>query len=63
MTLRELVQEHPDWLDYEMVIYRSDGEYEYVGQSASVYDAPEWEDVPNEDARETGKTLIVFSGN
>ena len=37
MTLRQLVEQHPDWLDYEMAIYRVDGEYDYVGQSGAVY--------------------------
>ncbi len=52
MTLRELVEQHPDWMDHEMVVFDS-GEEHYVGQSGMVY--------LGKDDRD--KEVVVFSGD
>jgi hypothetical protein len=57
MTLRELVEKHPDWLDYEMAIYREDGELDYVGASGDVYVNDAYDD-EGDIAR-----VVIFSGN
>lgn len=36
MTLKELYEQHPEWHDLELVVYR-DGDYDWVGRSADVY--------------------------
>lgn len=52
MTLQELYDKHPEWRQFEMVVYGQDG-YEYVGDSGSVYLDEDSASVP----------LIVFTGN
>ncbi len=37
MTLRELVAQHPEWLDLDLCILRGDGELDFVGAAGSVY--------------------------
>jgi hypothetical protein len=66
MTLRELVDRHPDWLDFDIVVYRSDGQYDYVGDhsgvpngAGSVYLDEEGSDP----LRPEGPSLVVFAGN
>ena len=62
MTLRELVDQHPDWLDNDIVV-GSDGYYHYVGASGDVYLDYEYKDSENGDAKKTGRKIIVFVGN
>lgn len=52
MTLRELVEQHPDWLDLEMAVL-TNTDLEFVGASATVY-----KDVDDDD-----NDIIVFTGN
>jgi hypothetical protein len=52
MTLKQLIEEHPDWLNYELVVYCPDGHYDYVGAAGDVY-------IGNDN----GKAVIVFSAN
>lgn len=52
MTLRELVDQHPEWLDLELTVYSNSGELDFVGGSGNVY----------EDTYQ-GETVIVFTGN
>ena len=58
VTLRQLMEEHPDWLDIPLAVYAPDGIYHYVGASGDVYLA---EDDSEEDLED--KRVIVFSGN
>lgn len=37
MTLREMIEQHPEWADLDVVLYTDSGDYEYVGASAGVY--------------------------
>ncbi len=52
-TLREIVAEHPEWLDLEIVVYQSNGDYAFVGASGTVY---------VDDAMEPNP-VVVFAGN
>jgi len=58
MTLRELIEEHPEWADLPIVIYNVCGEYEYVGGSASVY-----EHIDDDWDAENPPKVLVFAGN
>lgn len=52
-TLRDIIQEHPEWLDIPIGIYTESGEYDYVGARGFVY----------EGEGEDGKPVVVFSAN
>lgn len=53
-TLRSLIEQHPEWADLPIVVYREDGSYDWVGHSGDVYtDKDEDEDA----------TVLVFAGN
>ena len=43
-TLRRLMEEHPEWADLPIVVYREEGGYDWVGSSGDVYDATTEED-------------------
>jgi hypothetical protein len=65
-SLRDILRLHPEWIDLKVVIYRPDGEYDYVGDyrcAGSVYVADEMRDVPGKDCEPTGRKLVVFSPN
>jgi hypothetical protein len=56
-TLKELLEQHPEWANLPMVVYNGmNGEYDWVGASGSVYLGEETED---------GKKIkvLVFAGN
>lgn len=36
-TLRDIVETHPEWLDLPVVVYQSDGTYDWLDGSAAVY--------------------------
>jgi len=56
MTLREMIEQHPEWADRDIVVYTSIGDYEYIGASAGVY--------PDEDEAESPPNpVLVFSAN
>ena len=53
-TLRELMEQHPEWGDMEIVIYRpQDGEYDWLDGAAMVY--PHQIDLD--------ETVLVFAPN
>lgn len=58
MTLKEMIEQNPEWADLDVVVYSPDGEYHYVGASGSVYvdDQDEGDDAPN-------IPVLVFSAN
>jgi hypothetical protein len=60
MTLRELVAEHPEWLDHTLVVYTGHG-YSYIGASGLVYETDEMEDKDGRDCEATGIKLLVFN--
>lgn len=62
MTLREIVDQNPDWLDYEVVV-GDQGYYSYVGASGDVYPVDEYEDQETGPALQTGRKILVFVGN
>lgn len=51
-TLKTLLEKHPEWADLPIVVYQSEGRYDYVGAAGLVY----------EDEDEEGKVL-VFAPN
>lgn len=53
MTLQELYDNNPQWRSKHLVLYRSDGEIEYVGASGSVYEGPGID----------GEPVVIFAGN
>ncbi len=60
MTLRELIEQHPEWADLPIVVYREDGHYDYVGCSGTVYedeDRQEWQEEGG------GVRVLVVAGN
>lgn len=44
MTLRDIVDQHPEWLDLEVGILREDGDIDFVGASGDVMLMPHNED-------------------
>ena len=71
-TLREIIEEHPEWLDIPVGIYTDmdypDGMgYDMVGERGSVYLHDPADDDEDEDGEETEGEyygpVVVFSGN
>ncbi len=55
MTLRELIEEHPDWMDYDMVVYDDlNACLDYIGASGNVQISV---------GDDSDKPVILFSGN
>jgi len=55
MTLKEMIEQHPEWADLDVVLYTDSGDYEYVGASASVYAVKSSPNLPH--------PVLVFSAN
>lgn len=64
ITLRQLLEQHPEWADLPMVVYTGHG-YEYVGCSGSVYKGEDYDDhgLDVEDPLNKSTDVLVFSGN
>ena len=58
-TLRELLEEHPEYADLPVAIYRSDGTYHYINRSGSVYIHKDRIKTPDEPEG----PVLVFSPN
>ncbi len=57
VTLRKLIEQNPEWADLPLVVYNVNGDYEYVGGSASVYNHVDEDDSGEE------TDVLVFAGN
>jgi hypothetical protein len=57
VTLRQLLEQHPEWADLPMVIARGDGDVDWVGAAGMVY--------PGlcEESDTTTTTVLVFAPN
>lgn len=51
-TLKELLEEHPEWADLPIAVYNPQGGYDYVGCSGDVYSDDDGE-----------SSILVFSHN
>ena len=55
-TLRDIITEHPEWLDLPVAILNRDGYYDYIEGSGMVYS--------DEDPEQPGQgPIVVFSPN
>lgn len=52
-TLATLIEKYPQWKDLPIVVFCSDGGYDYIGKSGLVY----------EDACTEEESVLVFTGN
>lgn len=58
MTLKEMIEQHPEWADLDVVVYSVSGDYEYVGGSADVY-----VDIDGDDESGNAPKVLVFTAN
>ena len=56
MTLKEMIEQHPEWADLDVVLYTDSGDYEYVGASAGAY-------IDRDHAESPPHPVLVFSAN
>ncbi len=59
MTLRELIEKHPEFADIDVVVYNgNEGEYSYIDGSGTVYidEQDDYDSCPN-------VPVLVFSAN
>jgi hypothetical protein len=64
MTLRELYDEHPEWRDLPMVVYRpDDGDIDWVGGTAFVYPCDTELEPADDQPFPQPITVLVFAGN
>ena len=57
MTLKEIIKQHPEWADLDVVLYTGDNaEYQYVGAQAGVYTDTDLDESPR-------RKVLVFSAN
>lgn len=61
MSLKELLAKHPDWADLPIVVYRPDGQYDWLDGAASAYTDTTHEDPDNEASPEV--KVLVFAHN
>lgn len=55
-TLRDIVTEHPEWLDLPIAVLTRDGYYDYIEGAGNVYS--------DEDSEQEGQgPIVVFSPN
>lgn len=57
-TLREILEEHPEWVDLPVGVYRVDGGIDFVGCSGMVYLGHEYDD----DENQVGD-VVLFANN
>jgi hypothetical protein len=65
-SLRRLIAEHPEWADLPLVVYREDGDYDFVGTldgAASVYPTDLTTARSDDDPTPTLLRVLVFAAN
>lgn len=55
MTVKEILEKHPEWADLPIVVQNNNGDFDYVGASGSVYSVC--------DPEEKNLRVLVFTGN
>jgi hypothetical protein len=62
-TLRTLIEKHPEWANLPIVVYRTDGSYDFIGCSGSIYtgECTEEDKIANPEIKT--ESVLVFSGN
>lgn len=65
VTLKQLIEEHPEWSDLPIAIYRNDGDLDYIGESGLVYPCKYYEtDFDYEKyVKDKPCNVLVFAGN
>jgi len=63
MTLRELIEQHPEWADLPIAVYRTDGSLDYIDASGTAYVGEDWPDDVEDVVEGTGNPVLVFAGN
>jgi len=64
MTLREILDEHPEWADLDVAVVDNIGEIHYLGASGMIYVQDEVEAVGEDGSVVlTGKRILVVTGN
>jgi hypothetical protein len=65
MTLQQLYDQHPEWRGLEMVVYCTDGHYDFIGAAGAVYVGEYFGEPANgeECIEGTGQKVLVFSAN
>ncbi len=56
MTLKEIIDKNPEWLDLPIAVLRSDGLLDYIGATGSV-------NLLQDEKDEKEFLVVVFSGN
>jgi len=62
-TLRDIVEQHPEWLDLPLVVYADGIEgYAYLDSYIRVYQSEDWEDqyCDKEDPANVSYPVLVF---
>jgi hypothetical protein len=65
ITLRQLLEQHPEWADLPLVALSPEGVYDWIGCSGLVYKGEDYSD-PNldvEDPANVSTDVLVFAPN
>lgn len=64
-TLRQLLEQHPEWGDLQLTLLNTVGELEYIGCNAFVYVGQDYSDphMDVEDPRNVATDVLVFAPN
>lgn len=67
-TLRQLIEEHPEWADLPIGVYQTDGSHHMLGELGTAY--VYGDDLSEEEIRDITEelghppeTILVFAGN
>jgi hypothetical protein len=65
ITLRQLLERHPEWADLPIVVYTSSGHYDWVGCSGMVYEDKDYTEphLDVDDPANAAIPVLVFAPN
>lgn len=62
-TLQQLYDQHPEWRNLELVLYNTNGSYDFVGSRVRVYEGEYFEDTVQNCIEGQGQKVLVFDNS
>jgi len=63
MTLKEMIEQHPEWADLPIAVTNNVGDLHYIDGSGFAYLGEDWPDDVVEAIEGEGDPVLVFSAN
>ena len=63
MTLREMIEQHPEWADLPIAVIDTVGDLHYIDGSGAAFTGEDFPDDADDYTEGTGDQVLVFTAN